>query len=119
MAKKKFNPLDILLVVIIVYLLGEIFLATYYYCEAHSQVKNTEKQIVVLEQENEKAKEEIRELQTQFMIEKFARENLGLAKNGETIIYFKNSLPKVNETQQVKNNFFQKLIENLLKLFKK
>ena len=73
-----------------------------------------------LRAQNEQIKKEIQFVNTQEFIEKIARENLMLAKNGETIVYFKwdknqNSQPVSSQSE----NFLKKFFDNLLKLFKK
>jgi cell division protein FtsB len=119
MAKNKFNPLKILIGAILVYLIGEILLTSFYYFKARSDVKTAEKEVVTLTQENKELNDKIKELNTAFTIEKIARESLCLAKPNETVIYFKNTETPTAVEETEKSNFFQKALKNLLKLFQK
>jgi cell division protein FtsL len=119
MARNKFNPLRILIAVIFIYLIGEILLTGFYYLKAKTDVTKVGQALTALKNENEQLNNKIKELQTSFAIEKAARENLDLAKTNETVVYFKNKPIDTQANKKVNENFFQKIVQSLLKLFQK
>lgn len=99
---------------------GELIFTMYYYFSAKREYNNLSTEIGSLKAQNDEIKKEIQSVNTQEFIEKIAREDLMLAKNGETIVYFKwektqNSQGKNTQSE----NFLKKFLDNLLKLFQK
>jgi cell division protein FtsB len=118
--KKGFSALRIFLIALIIYMSGELIFTVYYYISTKKESHDLTAKISDIKTQNDKIKKEIQFANTQEFIEKIARENLMLAKDGETIVYFKwdknqNSQPVSNQSE----NFLKKFFDNLLKLFQK
>ena len=118
--KKGFSALRIFLIALIIYMSGELIFTVYYYISTKKESHDLTAKISDIKTQNDKIKKEIQLANTQEFIEKIARENLMLAKDGETIVYFKwdknqNSQPVSNQSE----NFLKKFFDNLLKLFQK
>jgi cell division protein FtsB len=118
--KKGFSALRIFLIALIIYMSGELIFTVYYYISTKKESHNLTAKISDIKTQNDKIKKEIQLANTQEFIEKIARENLMLAKDGETIVYFKwdknqNSQPVSSQSE----NFLKKFFDNLLKLFQK
>ena len=120
MERKGLSALRILLIALIVYMSGELIFTMYYYFSAKKEYRDLTTKTLELKAQNEQIKKEIQFANTQEFIEKAARENLMLAKNGETIIYFKWNEDQKNQPEKSQNeNFLKKFLDNLLKLFQK
>jgi cell division protein FtsL len=118
--RKGLSALRILLIALIVYMSGELIFTMYYYFSAKKEYHDLTTKISELKAQNEQIKKEIQFANTQEFIEKAARENLMLAKNGETIVYFKWDEDQKNQPDKSQNeNFLKKFLDNLLKLFQK
>ena len=92
------------------------------YIEDSKRVKTLENQIQQLKDENNWLTYQIKNASTDAFIEKHAREDLMLAKKGETVIYFNFNKPKNSENinnAKESRNFFQKMLYKLLHLFQK
>jgi cell division protein FtsB len=118
--KKGFSALRIFLIALIIYMSGELIFTVYYYISTKKESHDLTAKISDIKTQNDKIKKEIQLANTQEFIEKIARENLMLAKDGETIVYFKwdknqNSQPVSSQRE----NFLKKFFDNLLKLFQK
>ncbi len=118
--KKGFSALRIFLIALIIYMSGELIFTVYYYISTKKESYDLTAKISDIKTQNDKIKKEIQFANTQEFIEKIARENLMLAKDGETIVYFKwdknqNSQPVSSQSE----NFLKKFFDNLLKLFQK
>jgi len=118
--KKGFSALRIFLIALIIYMSGELIFTLHYYFNSTKESRELSIKVSELRAKNEQIKKEIQFANTQEFIEKIARENLMLAKDGETIVYFKwdknqNSQPVSSQSE----NFLKKFFDNLLKLFKK
>jgi len=85
-----------------------------------NKLRNLESRINALKIQNEYLSVEIKNEKTDEFIEKVAREELMLAKKGETVIYF-NFLNTNNNNAQNKitDSFLQKTFAKVLHLFKK
>jgi cell division protein FtsB len=92
------------------------------YIEDSNKVKTLEKQIQQLKNENNWLTYKIKDASTDAFIEKHAREDLMLAKKGETVIYFNFNKPgnskNINNVEESRN-FFEKMFYKLLHLFQK
>ncbi|MGC8758129.1 MAG: FtsB family cell division protein [Caldisericaceae bacterium] len=119
MAKRKFSPFTFLMVVLVIYLAGEVLLTGFYYFKARFALEAAEQEVNSLTLQNKQMEDQIKGLNSDFAIEKIAREDLCLAKPGETIVYFKDTESAAPSESKSSTNFFQKVFENLLKLFKK
>lgn len=118
--KKGFSALRIFLIALIIYMSGELIFTVYYYISTKKESHDLTAKISDIKTQNDKIEKEIQFANTQEFIEKIARENLMLAKDGETIVYFKwdknqNSQPVSSQSE----NFLKKFFDNLLKLFQK
>ena len=114
------SPVSVLFVILIIYFACETLITTYYYFSAKKTLRQTEIKIAETKEETEKLKQEINNLNSQYYIEKYARENLMLAKENETIIYFKQEEEKqAASEEQPQSSGIKKLFQNLLKLFEK
>lgn len=118
--KKGLTAFRIFLIALIIYMSGELIFTVYYYISTKKESHDLTAKISDIKTQNDKIKKEIQFANTQEFIEKIARENLMLAKDGETIVYFKwdknqNSQPVSNQSE----NFLKKFFDNLLKLFQK
>ncbi len=93
-----------------------VYIATYFNDKKAIHMLKTKLQ--ALQTQNRQLDEDIENSSNPEFIEKFARENLMLAKEGETVIYFKekekNPLSKHSEK---KSNFFKKMLYKVLHLF--
>lgn len=122
MKKKKISPMRILLIVLVTYMAFQTIYATVYYFDIKNEYADAEQKLAFLREENEKIKQEIALADQQEYIEKIARENLMLAKEGETVVYFKwisQEETKEESSQNSEKNFFKTLFDNFLELFKK
>lgn len=122
MKKKKISPMRILLIVLVTYMAFQTIYTTVYYFDIKNEYANAEQKLAFLREENEKIKQEIALADQQEYIEKIARENLMLAKEGETVVYFKwisQEETKEESSQNSEKNFFKTLFDNFLELFKK
>jgi cell division protein FtsB len=118
--KKGFSALRIFLIALIIYMSGELIFTLHYYFNSTKESRELSIKVSELRAQNEQIKKEIQFANTQEFIEKIARENLMLAKDGETIVYFK--WDKNQNSQLVSSqseNFLKKFFANLLKLFQK
>jgi cell division protein FtsB len=118
--KKGFSALRIFLIALIIYMSGELIFTLHYYFNSTKESRELSIKVSELRAQNEQIKKEIQFANTQEFIEKIARENLMLAKDEETIVYFKwdknqNSQPVSSQSE----NFLKKFFANLLKLFQK
>lgn len=120
MKKMRISPVYIALIIFIGYFLIEIAITSYYYFSARATLKNLEREIANTEQEIKDLQEKINYMKTEDFIEKYARENFILAKEGETVILFKeNEKPQEQQTSQEQTGIIKKIYEKLLKLFRK
>ncbi len=122
MKKKKISPMRILLIVLVTYMAFQTIYTTVYYFDIKNEYADAEQKLAFLREENEKIKQEIALADQQEYIEKIARENLMLAKEGETVVYFKwisQEETKEESSQNSEKNFFKTLFDNFLELFKK
>lgn len=122
MKKKKISPMRILLIVLVTYMAFQTIYTTVYYFDIKNEYANAEQKLAFLREENEKIKQEIALADQQEYIEKIARENLMLAKEGETVVYFKwisQEETKEESSPNSEKNFFKTLFDNFLELFKK
>lgn len=121
MEKRKLSPVSVLFAILIIYFACETLITTYYYFSAKKTLRQTETKIAETKEETEKLKQEINNLNSQYYIEKYARENLMLAKENETIIYFKQEEEEkqASSEEQPQSSGIKKLFQNLLKLFEK
>lgn len=119
--KTHIPPMKVLLIAIIIYFIIEIAITSYYYIDARSSLKNLEAKIAETTREIEELKSYIEYLKSEEFIEKYAREELMLAKEGETVIFFKNLETPEETAEQPKeeNSFFRLMLNKLLNLFKK
>ncbi len=112
----------ILLIVLVTYMAFQTIYTTVYYFDIKNEYADAEQKLAFLREENEKIKQEIALADQQEYIEKIARENLMLAKEGETVVYFKwisQEETKEESSQNSEKNFFKTLFDNFLELFKK
>ena len=120
MERKGLNALRILLIALIIYMSGELIFTLYYYFNSTKESRELSIKVSELRTQNEQIKKEIQFANTQECIEKAARENLMLAKNGETVVYFKwDEDQKTQLAENQSKNFLQKTFDKLLKLFQK
>jgi cell division protein FtsL len=117
--KKSFSAIRILLIALLIYMSGELIFTTYYYFNTKQQAQELSTKIADLKNQNEQIQQEIQAATTQAFIEEKAREDLMLAKSGETIIYFKWDQPQQQTTAAQNGNFIKKFFDSLLKLFQK
>jgi cell division protein FtsB len=92
------------------------------FMEDTGRVNKLEQQISELKDENNWFKYEIKDSSTDAFIEKKAREDLMLAKKGETVVYFKFNNPTAESNEKDKKeggNFLEKMFNKLLHLFQK
>jgi cell division protein FtsB len=111
---KKINIIKIAMFSILIYFLVETSIGSFYLVNTYISYKEKQKELSELKAENDKLKDLVNEANTDDFIEKYARENLGLARPNETVIYFK---PNNENTQSSQNH--DNFIKSLLKLFKK
>ncbi|MEF3245629.1 MAG: septum formation initiator family protein [Caldisericaceae bacterium] len=117
MMKKKINIIKVVIATLIFYFSVESFINTVYLIKTYQRYLNSIEKLKELKEEKSDLQKRIAYVQSDEFIEKYARENLGLAKQNETVVYFKtDDFISPNEKQQtISENFLQKL----LKLFKK
>ncbi len=85
-----------------------------------NKLQNLESRINSLKVQNEYLSVEIKNEKTDNFIEKVARENLMLAKKGETVIYFNfANTNKPANNKPTTNGFLEKTFVKVLHLFKK
>ncbi|MCD6106936.1 MAG: septum formation initiator family protein [Caldisericaceae bacterium] len=120
MKKRSINAINIFLIALIIYLSVEAIITTRYYLNNRKNVLDLQQTIEKLENENEFLQNEIIICTEEEFVEKEAREKLMLAKENETIVYFKwlegEEEPTVNEETR---DFFTDMWQKLLKLFRK
>lgn len=112
--KKKFNIVKFAISLLVLYFALESVFNAFYFANNYITLQKKKQELQILKKENQELLQKIEYAKTDEFIEKYARENLGLGKEGETIIYFKVSNSS-NDFQQNSENF----IKNLLNLFKK
>ncbi|BAL80807.1 FtsB family cell division protein [Caldisericum exile] len=112
--KKKINIVKIAVVILVLYFFVESILNAFYFVNNYVLLQKKKQELERLKQAQQELKQKIEYAKTDEFIEKYARENLGLAKPNETVIYFKLSDDSKEQTQNFSKNFF----ENLLNLFK-
>lgn len=84
-----------------------------------NKLSNLESRINTLKVQNDYLSVEIKNEKTDEFIEKVAREELMLAKKGETVIYFNFSNTNNNAQNKMTESFLQKTLAKVLHLFKK
>jgi len=112
---KRVNILKTAISVLIIYFVVESFINGFYFLKTFKNYKDNISILNQLKIENKDLKDKIEYAKSDEFIEKYARENLGLAKPDETIIYFDVKDNFDTDSQSNSENF----IKNLLKLFKK
>ncbi|MFU2157516.1 MULTISPECIES: FtsB family cell division protein [Caldisericum] len=111
---KKINLLKIAILILTVYFFVESVLNAFYLANNFATLERKKQELKNLKQEQQELLKKIEYAKTDEFVEKYARENLGLGKPNETIIYFKLS----ENTKYSNQNFSKNFFENLLNLFK-
>lgn len=119
MKKNKPSVILILILILICYFSLEILITSYYYFQAKIKQNQLLNEIAKTESENESLAQKIKILNSEDYIEKYARENLMLAKEGETIILFKENEENKQASSEEESNTVKKYLSKLLKLFQK
>ncbi len=114
---KKINIIKVIIATLIFYFSVESFINAVYLIKTYQRYLNSIEKLKELKEEKSELQKKITYIESDEFIEKYARENLGLAKQNETVIYFKTKdfISADEEQQTISENFLQKL----LKLFKK
>jgi cell division protein FtsB len=113
--KRKFNIFRFTIAFVAFYFAVETIFNLFYFLNTNANYKQKLKELETLKQENQQLKDKIKYANSDEFIEKYARENLGLGKENETVVYFEKKEENIPEQEQKVENLFQKL----LKLFKK
>ncbi len=122
MRKKKNVIPAVFAVSLIIYLSVMAFVNLASYVQDTSRIDYLTKQIAHVSAENQRLKYEITDASTDAFVERKAREDLMLAKKGETVVYFKFDEPlggEGNSSAEENKNFFEKTLDKLLHLFQK
>jgi len=113
--KRKFNLFRFAIMFVAFYFAVETTFNLFYFLNTNANYKQKLQELETLKQENQQLKDEIKYANSDEFVEKYARENLGLGKENETIVYFEKKEENIPEQEEKVENLFQKL----LKLFKK
>ena len=111
--KKKINVVKIAIFFLVLYFFLESIFNAFYLATNYFTLQKKRQELERLKQEQQTLLQKIEYAKSDEFVEKYARENLGLGKENETVIYF-----KINDESQYSQKNSENFLKNLLNLFK-
>ena len=97
---------NLIILILGLFLIVNLTRSIYSLLKAGDKLKEEEKKVAELKYQNDELKNKLSEVQSPSFLEKMAREKLGLAKEGETVVILPSILPqnpKLNPEEKLAN----------------